>query len=155
MSVITSLLGIKVPAIVYEILAVVLAAGILVAYGMRKEHTIIQHEVERQQVIVEHKVEVTNEADQLELKNLRAYRAAHPVSNSPDLGLCVAGDSGSPSAPQRSESSPGGSVQQVPSGDSGVQQVRAGRPILGMLDALAGRADEVSATLRRRQSLEP
>lgn len=155
MGLLASVFGIKLPAWVYELIAAVLVAGILVAYGMRKEHTIIEHQVEKQQVIVEKKVEVTNEAEQAELKQLRAYRAAHPVSDIPDLGLCVAGNGGASPAPSRSEGAPAGNLQPVSPGDSGVQQVRAGRPILGMLDALAGRADEVSAAYRRRQSLEP
>lgn len=155
MGLLASVFGIKLPAWVYELIAAVLVAGILVAYGMNKERVIVKHEVEKQQVIVEKKVVVTNDAEQAELKQLRAYRAAHPVSDSPDFGLCVAGNGGASPAPQRSEGAAAGSVQPVSPGDSGVQQVRAGRPILGMLDALAGRADEVSAALRRRQSLEP
>lgn len=153
MSIITGLLGIKVPAIVYEILAGVLVAGILVAYGMNKERLIVKHEVQKQEVIVEHKVLVTDQSQEKELEELRQYRAAHPVT--PDFGVCVAGDSGAAPAPQGPVSSPGGSVQQVPSGNSGVQPLREGRPIGGMLDALAGRADKVSAELRRRQELEP
>ena len=155
MGAIASIFGFSLPQWAWKAIAIVLVALGLVAYGMRKEHTIIEHQVEKQQVIVEHKVEVTNEAEHNELLALRAYRASHPVSDSPDFGLCVAGNGGASPAPQRSEGAAAGSVQPVSPGDSGVQQVRAGRPILGMLDSLAGRADEVSAALRRRQSLEP
>ena len=155
MGLITKLFGISLPDWVYEALAAVLVAGILVAYGMNKERIIVKHEVEKQQVIVEKKVVVTNEDAEKELAELRAYRAAHPVSSHSDLGLCFASDSGASPTAQRSEGAAGRSVQPMPPGNSGVQPIRAGRPILGMLDALAGRADKVSAALRRRQELEP
>lgn len=139
------------PRWVYEALAIVAIAVGLYATGAYKERVRIEQRVEKQQVIVEHKVVETDHSHDQELAALRAYRAAHPIS---DVGLCFT-DSGPTRPVEGHAGSSPGAVQPVPPGDSGVQQVRAGRPIVGMLEALAGRADEVSAALRRRQSLEP
>lgn len=82
----------------------------------------------------------------------RALTANQPV---PVVRLCVAAGSriGVPKAgaavPGDAATGPAaGSVQQVPSGDTGI----AGPDIGGMLNALAASADQVSATLREFQS---
>lgn len=62
----------------------------------------------------------------------------------PQAGTVVAGNAAAGAGP--------GLVQQVPSGDSGSGE-RSATPDIGpMLDALAARADDVSATLREFQS---
>jgi hypothetical protein len=150
MGAILSLLG-GMPRWVYEALAVVALAVGLYETGAYRERVKIETHVEKQQVIVQEKVVETDHTHDAELATLRAYRAAHPIV---DGGLCFA-DSSPPSTPKRSAGAEGGAVQPVPSRDSGVQQIREGRPVIGLLESLAGRADEVSAALRRRQSLEP
>lgn len=86
-----------------------------------------------------------------ELSDLTAYRVSHPDT----LSVCL--DSSvrtAPAAPRR-VGAPAGSVQPVPTRDSGSGQGAAGPNIFPMLDALAARADEVSAELRTRQRIEP
>jgi hypothetical protein len=90
-----------------------------------------------------------------ELKDLRAYRDAHPVGA---VRLCLARPAGVPAAASTVEGhgGPGAGaepVQPVPAGDSGSGPggTAAGPDIARMLDALAARADYVSAGLREWQ----
>lgn len=93
-----------------------------------------------------------------ELSDLRTYRATHSDVDvslceqpQPDAGVQVAG-----TRPVDARGGAGaGVVQPVPTGDNPVRQVTTGRPIGGMLDALASRADEVSAQLRVYQRVTP
>ncbi|MEY4761267.1 MAG: hypothetical protein RLZZ200_1123 [Pseudomonadota bacterium] len=94
-------------------------------------------------------------AREKELLDLRAYRDAHPVG---PMRLCLARPAGvSPSAGAvQGDGRPGPGpepVQPVPAGDRGGGEGRAeaGPDLAGMLDALAARADYVSAGLREWQ----
>lgn len=104
----------------------------------------------RQQVQVEKRVVETDHSHDQELADLRAYRDAHPLTA---VRLC-----NPPRLPERPaerlQSTHGGDVQPLPSGDSSLR-AEPGPDISGLLELLAGRADEVSADLRRRQELEP
>jgi hypothetical protein len=90
-----------------------------------------------------------------ELTALAAYRDAHPDSA---VQLCNAATSvpaaHSAGSGNSTAGTTAGNVQSVPAGDSGVRP-GAGPDIGGLLDLLAGRADEVSAQLRVYQKVLP
>lgn len=125
-----------------------LGAGIWY-WGFHTEHTIVKERIVRQQVEVEKRVIETDHSHDQELADLRAYRAAHLLQ---PLRLCQ--PASVPIAPPRQPSAARGDVLEVSTRDSGLRP-EPGPDISGMLDLLAGRADGVSATLRRRQELEP
>jgi hypothetical protein len=84
-------------------------------------------------------------------KDLGDFRVAHPVE---PVRLCVAAPSlQTPAAVSISVTTPavGGAVQPVPAGDSGAQVV-AGPDIGRLLEALAARADQVTAQARELQT---
>lgn len=85
-----------------------------------------------------------------EIADLTAYRVAHPDT----VRLCVSPGVRTPSTSPRLPGAAAGGVQQVPAGNSSGGEGTAGPNIFGLLDALAARADEVSAQLRARQSIE-
>jgi hypothetical protein len=91
-----------------------------------------------------------------ELQTLREYRVQHPLhgglclddgrkSRLPNAGTAESGDAGRSSSAE--------SLQPVSSGDS-QPSGQSDPDIRGMLDALAGRADRVSAQLREFQARE-
>lgn len=91
-----------------------------------------------------------------ELKDLRAYRDAHPVG---PVRLCLARSVGVPTATSavQGDGGPGaspGPLQPVLEGDrrGGQGREAAGPDLAGMLDAFAARADYVSAGLREWQA---
>ena len=94
-----------------------------------------------------------------ELADLQAYRAAHPDTDG-GVRLCIdthqsnsgVRPAGASIAGNETASATPGSLQQVPSGDHSGGAQTVGPDIFGMLDALAGRADKVSAALREFQS---
>lgn len=91
-----------------------------------------------------------------ELSDLRAYRDSHPVQ---PVRLCFNANHSEPRVPAAagSDASHGAAgaraadVQPVPAGDSGIRP-GSGPDISGLLEALAGRADQVSAQLREYQA---
>lgn len=130
-----------------------LIIGLLLAgiwyWGFHTEQTIVQTKIVKQQVEVEKRVIETDHSHDQELADLRAYRDAHPVR---PVRLCQ--PAAVPSAAPRQAGTLNGNVQPVSQGDSGVRSA-GGPDISRLLDLLGGRADEVSAALRRRQQLEP
>lgn len=136
------------PWLIEVVLAGLLVLGIWLS-GVFHEKARIETRIVKQQVEVEKRVIETDHTHDQELADLRDYRASHPVQ---PVRLCK--PASVPTAPPRQPSAASGDVQQVSAGDS---QLRPdpGPDISGMLEALAGRADSVSATLRRRQQLEP
>ncbi len=132
-----------------ELIVIGLLLGTVWYWGFHTEHTIVQTRIVKQQVEVEKRVIETDHSHDQELTDLRAYRAAHPVE---PLRLCQ--PASVPIAAPRQPSAASGDVQQVSAGDRDVRPA-GGPDISRLLDLLAGRADEVSATLRRRQELEP
>ena len=118
-------------------------------WGFHTEHTIVKERIVKQQVEVEKRVIETDHSHDEELAVLRAYRDAHPVQ---PVRLCQSAPV--PSAAPRQPGAASGDILTVPSGGAGVRP-EPGPDISRLLEILAGRADEVSAELRRRQELEP
>lgn len=137
------------PQWLLELLVIGLLVGAIWYWGFHTEHTIVQTRIVKQQVQVEKRVIETDHSHDQELSDLRAYRDSHPEL---PVRLCV--PSRVPAAPPRQPSAAGSDVQPVPAGDYGVRE-EPGPDISGLLDLLAFRADQVSAGLRRRQTLEP
>lgn len=100
-----------------------------------------------------HRAEVAEKANADEHTALVDYQRDHHSSvrlcNAPvaTAGVPAAGASAAPAA-----GASAAGVQQVPGRDSGAGQGAEGRDIGGLLDALAGRADEISADLREYQT---
>jgi hypothetical protein len=132
-----------------ELIIIGLLLGAVWYWGFHTEHTIVQTRVIKQQVEVEKRVIETDHSHDQELADLRAYRAAHPVQ---PVRVCQS--AGVPIAAPRQSSAASADVQPMPGPDPGLRP-EAGPDIGSLLGLLALRADEVSATLRRRQALEP
>lgn len=136
------------PWVIEALLAVLLVMGIWLS-GVFHEKARIETRIVKQQVEVEKRVIETDHSHDQELVDLRAYRASHPEQ---PIRLCHS--SPTPIAAQRQPSAATADVLPVLTGDSGVRE-QPGPDISGLLDLLGARADEVSALLRRRQTLEP
>jgi len=151
MSIFLKLLGwTGLPTWAIELAVVGIVAGSLVWYGAHHEKVRIETRVQKQMVEVEKRVVETDHSHDQELADLRAYRAAHPLS----VRLCVAGNNLPPRAVEGQPGAPGGNLLPMPAGDSGAG-TGPGSDIFPLLDLLAARADEVDALLRRRQRIEP
>ena len=121
------------------------------AKGEAAELAKITAAAQRDQQKLQAKIAEAEHSHDSEILDLQHYRDTHPDT----LRVCIGpGVRTTPAAP-RSAGAPTGGVQPVPAGDSGSGEGRAGPDIFGMLDALAGRADSVSAQLRARQRIEP
>lgn len=119
----------------------------------------LEAEKKQQQDRYNHDLAVANGAAHAydeELSQLRTYRDAHPDS----VRLCVDSSSSGnslPAAAGRSDDAVGssasaGRVRDLPAGDNQLREDRS--PDIGpMLDALAARADQVSAQLRQLQTI--
>lgn len=119
--------------------------------GVFHERAVVRTRVVKQEVQVEKRIVETDHSHDQELAALRAYRSAHPPVT---VRLCVPDRVPSPAAPRRAGTAASG-VQPVPSRDHSGGARQAGPDIFPLLEALAARADQVSAGLRRRQELEP
>lgn len=140
---------IRVPPWLVELtLAGLLVLGIWLS-GVFHEKAHIETRIVKQQVQVEKRVIETDHSHDQELADLRAYRASHPVQ---PIRLCK--PASMPSSASRQPSAATTDVFPVSTGDHGVRE-EPGPDISRLLELLGGRADEVSATLRRRQELEP
>ncbi len=150
-SIIAKLLGwTGLPQWALEMAIIGLLLGGIWYWGFHTERTIVKERVVQQQIQVEHRVIETDHSHDQELADLRAYRATHPVQ---PVRLCI--DHVPPRSTEGQPGAPAADVQPVPSGDPGVRPPPAGPDIEPMLELLTDRADEVSAGLRRRQTLEP
>lgn len=138
-----------IPQWLLELIIIGLMLGGIWYWGFHTEHTIVKERIVKQQVEVEKRVIQTDHSRDQELAELRAYRAAHPVQ---PVRLCYPA-SVQTTAP-RQPSAASRDVQPVSTGNSDLRP-EPGPDISRLLEALAGRADGVSATLRRRQELEP
>lgn len=102
--------------------------------------------------VLQAKADAAEHAHDSELSELQHYRDTHAVTS---VSLCL--DPINDLQASAAVSVSGGTVttapglQSVPAGDSGVRKV-AGPDIGGMLEALAGRADQVTAQARELQS---
>lgn len=138
-----------IPQWLLEMLIIGLLLGGIWYWGFHTEHTIVKERIVKQQVQVEKRVVETDHSHDQELADLRAYRASHTIQ---PVRLCKPA-SMSTSSP-RYTGAGSGDVQQVSAGNSDLRP-EPGPDISPLLEALAGRADGVSAGLRRRQQLEP
>lgn len=132
-----------------ELIVIGLLLGGIWYWGFHTEHTIVQTRIIKQQVEVEKRVIETDHSQDQELASLRDYRARHPEQ---PVRLCQ--PAGVPSTAPRSPSAATADVQPMPGPDHQLRP-EAGPDIGELLGLLALRADEVSAGLRRRQTLEP
>jgi hypothetical protein len=139
-----------VPRWVYEALGAAALVAAIWFSGVFHERAVIQTRVVKQEVQVEKRIVETDHSHDQELTELRAFRDSHTVE---PVRLCVADTVHAPAA-EGQPSTAADAVQPVSSGDSSVRQ-EPGPDISGLLEALAARADQVSADLRRRQELEP
>ena len=139
----------RLPQWALELIVIGLLLGGIWYWGFHTEHTIVKERIVKQQVQVEKRVIETDHTYDQELSDLRAYRAAHPVQ---PVRLCQSASV--PSAAPRQPSAASGDVLAVSAGDSQLRP-ESGPDISHLLELLAGRGDAVSATLRRRQQLEP
>lgn len=89
-----------------------------------------------------------------ELAELTAYRNAHPEQ---PVRLCLnpVGAVRAPSAAERFPGAATGGIQPLPAGDPGGGPGATGPNIGGLLELLAARGDQISASLRERQRIEP
>jgi len=137
------------PQWVLELIVIGLLLCAVWYWGFHTEHTIVQTKIVKQQVEVEKRVIETDHSQDQELAALRDYRARHPEQ---PVRLCQPASVSSAAARQPGAAS--ADVQPVPRSDPGLRP-EAGPDIGQLLGLLASRADELSATLRRRQTLEP
>lgn len=140
-----------IPRWVYELLGAAALVAAIWLSGVFHEKAVIQTKVVKQEVQVEKRIVETDHSHDQELSDLRAYRDAHPEQ---PVRLCLANPVHAPAVEGQPSAAPS-SVQSVSAGDSGSGAGNQGPDISGLLEALAARADEVSADLRRRQELEP
>lgn len=148
MSLIGKLLGwTGIPQWLLEVGIIAVVVGAIWLSGVFHEKGKIELRTIKQQAEAEHQVIVTDHSHDQELSDLRQYRATHPL-NPFRVPVCpvTAGASGGRPSPAP------GDVLPLPTRDS---DVSSGPDVSGLLDLLAARADEVSAALRRRQTLEP
>jgi len=124
--------------------------------GKRAEIAALQRAADKATKALQVKADEAGHSHDAEIADLRAYRDAHPPGA---VRLCV-----STTAPVRPAASAGtsadsaapaaGSLQSVPTGDSGSGAGRAGPDIGPMLEALAGAADRLSAQVRGLQAVQ-
>lgn len=123
--------------------------------GVKQEIAAVQAESAKQTAALNAKINVAEHAHDEELANLRAYRDANPIT---PVSLCL---SATPAAVRPANTDQGhpsaapAIVQSVPAGDRSGGAAQAGPDIGPLLDALAARADAVSAELRSRQAVAP
>jgi len=147
----------KLPQWAIELIALALVGGAIWFWhhetfeaGVRQEVNRIELQNAKTTATLQAKATTAETLHADESKDLGEFRAAHPVE---PVRLCLAAPSlQTPSAVKISVSTPaiGGSIQPVPAGDS---EVRAdpGPDISGLLEALAARADQVTAQARELQ----
>lgn len=141
-----------------ELIALALAAGAVYAWHVHTFDAGVKSEVQRVELQnakttarLEGKAATAGALHADEDKDLGEFRTAHPVE---PVRLCVAAPSlQTPAAVNISVAAPaiGSDVQPVPAGDSGVR-TETGPDISGLLEALAARADQVSAQARELQT---
>lgn len=148
----------KLPQWALELIALALAAGGVWLWHYETYQSGVRAEVAKVEAIqakvtasLTAKANTAEHSHDSELNDLRTYRDQHPTA---DVRLCV--PTPSVQAPQtvtqRGSAAPStGSLQPVPAGDSGVR-AEPGPNISGLLEALAARADQVTAQARELQS---
>lgn len=160
-SIIAKLLGwIGLPQWALELIAVgLIAGGILFSYihvyekGKVAEHAAELDKVNKANAVLAARVTTAEHSHDQELSDLQSYRDAHPEQ---PVRLCLKPAAvRTPAAVAGSSGAAPGVVQQVPAGDNLDGPGSAGPDISGLLEALAARADQVSAELRTRQGIEP
>jgi hypothetical protein len=157
--VIAALLGwTKLPQWALELLALAAVAGGVWLWhyetyqsGVKAEVAKVEAQQAKTTAIMTAKATAAEHSHDQELNDLRDYRAAHPELS---VRLCVptARLQATPAvAVSVSTAAAPGVVQPVPAGDTGVRAGQ-GPGIFGLLDALAARADQVTAQARELQS---
>lgn len=120
--------------------------------GVAAEVAKVQVQTAKDTAALTAKANTAEHAHDQELSTLAAYRDAHPEQ---PVRLCLSPNAARvQAAPAQSFGSgpiaPTSGIQPVPEGDSGVR-TGAGPDISGLLEALAARADEVTAQARELQ----
>lgn len=124
--------------------------------GKAHELAAVAAEAAAQTKAAQAKADAAEHSHDSELAALSAYRDSHP-----DLPVQLCLDPSAVPAPRgvrsihQATGATAGSVQPVPTGNSGGGARTEGPNIFPMLDALAARADEVSAQLRTYQKVLP
>lgn len=148
----------KLPQWALELVALGLVAGGVWLWhheafesGVKAEVAKVEAQQAKTTAQLEARATTAEHAHDTELNTLRDYRSTHPEQ---PVRLCVS--TPSVQAPAvvavgRSAIAAPGVIQPVPAGDSGVRE-QPGPDIGGLLEALAARADEVTAQARELQS---